>query len=139
MTPTPVKRLVLIADDNRETTEMYSLYLRTLGYPVETASDGREAVIKARTLGPAVIVLDLRMPHLDGWAAMRVLRADPKTAAIPIIVLTGHDLKEHLKHSALSEGAWSYLMKPCLPERLAREISERLDTARTQDRTASGL
>ena len=70
----------------------------------------------------------LRMPRVDGWSAMREIRGNATTAKTPIVVLTGHDLKEHLKQSALAEGASSYLMKPCLPEQLAREIAECLQT-----------
>ena len=102
MTP---RRLVLIADDNRDTREMYTHYLGMIGYVVETAADGREAVLKARLLRPAVIVLDLGMPGMDGWEAMRLIRADAKTATTPIIVLTGHDLKDYLKPAALTLGA----------------------------------
>jgi CheY-like chemotaxis protein len=120
--------LVLIADDNRDTREMYAVFLDMYGCGVETAVDGREAVAKTLTLRPAVIVLDLQMPGVDGWQAMREIRAEAKTATTPIIVLTGHDLKDYLKAAALTLGAWSYLMKPCLPERLAREIAERLAT-----------
>ena len=124
MTP---RRLVLIADDNRDTREMYTHYLGMIGYVVETAADGREAILKARLLRPAVIVLDLGMPGMDGWEAMRLIRADAKTATTPIIVLTGHDLKDYLKHAAIAEGALSYLMKPCLPEQLAREIGAHIN------------
>jgi CheY-like chemotaxis protein len=118
--------LVLIADDNPDTRDMYALYLSTVGYSVETAADGREALVKALTLRPAAIVMDLHMPGVDGWRAMRELRNDAKTAKIPVIVLTGHDFKNYLKASAIAEGASSFLMKPCLPERLAQEIRERV-------------
>jgi CheY-like chemotaxis protein len=124
--------LILIADDNRDTREMYALYLTMLGYAVETAADGREAVVKALTLRPSLVVMDLQMPGVDGWRAMREIREDAKTATTPIVVLTGHDFKDYLKPAALALGAWSYLAKPCLPERLAREISERLETPRNR-------
>jgi len=126
MLPAATKPLVLIADDNGDTRDLYALYLPRVGYSVETATDGREAVIKALALYPDVIVMDLQMPRLDGWRAMREIRRNARTAATPIIVLTGHDFKDYLRHSALAEGAWSYLVKPCLPERLALEIEVRL-------------
>jgi two-component system cell cycle response regulator DivK len=135
MTPTATAPLVLIADDNRDTRDMYALYLSQVGYSVETAAEGREAVVKAFTLHPDLIVMDLQMPGVDGWRAMQDIRGDSKTANIPIVVLTGHDFKNHLKHSALAEGACSFLLKPCLPEQLAREISEYIPTP--QDRGAS--
>jgi len=129
--------LIIIADDNRDTREMYALYLSMVGYKVEEATDGREALIKARTLRPDLIVMDLQMPEVDGWSAIREIRGDIKTASIPIVVLTGHDFKDFLKPAALAVGAWSYLKKPCLPERLANEISERL--AGRRKRAASAL
>ena len=124
--------LLLIADDAKDTREMYGLYLSMIGYRVETACDGREAVIMARKLRPDLIVLDLEMPTLDGWSAMRVLQRRPATANIPVIILTGHDFKGYLKHSAVAEGAVSYLTKPCLPDQLGREIGSCLGDRRIQ-------
>jgi CheY-like chemotaxis protein len=124
--------LILIADDNRDTREMYALYLSMVGYAVETAADGREAVVKALTLRPSLIIMDLQMPGVDGWRALREIHEDPKTAATPIVVLTGHDFKDYLEPAVRAIGAWSYLAKPCLPEHLAREISERLETPRNR-------
>jgi CheY-like chemotaxis protein len=125
--------LVLIADDNCDTRDIYALYLSRVGYSVETAADGREAMAKAATMRPDLIVMDLQMPGVNGWRAMRDIRGNSKTAEIPVIVLTGHDFKDYLEQSALAEGACSFLMKPCLPEDLAREISRRLPTG--QNRT----
>jgi CheY-like chemotaxis protein len=137
MFPAETKPLVLIADDNRDTRELYALYLPLAGYSVETAAEGREAVIKAMTLYPDVIVMDLQMPGLDGWRAMREICRNSRTAATPIIVLTGHDFKNYLEHSAIAEGAFSYLMKPCLPERLAQEIDACLRTVGSKIARAS--
>jgi CheY-like chemotaxis protein len=128
--PSATAPLVLIVDDNRDTREMYALYLTMVGYSVETAADGREAVVKAVTQRPDIIVMDLHMPGVDGWRAIREIRGEAKTAMTPIVVLTGHDFKHHLRASALAEGARSYLVKPCLPEQLAHEISEQLGTLR---------
>ena len=121
--------LVLIADDVVDTREMYALYLSMLGYNVDTASDGRMAVVKARARHPDVIVMDLQMPRLDGWGAIRELQSHRETASIPVIVLTGHDFKPFLKPAALAVGARSFLMKPCFPEQLAREVAARVSEA----------
>ena len=117
---------ILIADDDADAREMYALYLDMVGYMVAVARDGREAVKKARELRPDLIVMDLDMPDIDGWSAIRQLQADADTASIPIVVLTGHDFKDYLKPAALAAGAVAYLIKPCLPEQLAREVSARL-------------
>ena len=136
-TPDSRPSLILVADDNRDTRDMYGLYLSLLGYTVAVAEDGRNAVKKARALHPDLIVMDLDMPDIDGWSAIRQLQADADTAAIPIVVVTGHYLKAELKHAALAAGAVSYMMKPCFPEQLAREVGARLAVRRA--RTASAL
>jgi len=118
--------LILIVDDVADTREMYESYLRLAGYGVDTARDGRQAVRLAQVARPDLIVMDLHMPGMDGWAAMRQLKSDPKTTRIPVIVLTGHDLKAYLKRSAIAEGAAAYLTKPVSPEQLARAIAVRL-------------
>jgi len=135
--PGVTRPLILIADDDRDSRELYALYLSMVGYNVETAEDGHEAVVKAHALRPDVIVMDLDMPKVDGWTAIRQLQSDAKTAALPVVVLTGHDFKAYLKPAALAVGACSFLMKPCFPEQLAREVSDRL--AAPRNRTASAL
>jgi len=129
---TAVAADVLIADDNRDTREMYALYLSMLGYHVAIAADGSEAVRGARGHRPDLIVMDLDMPDVDGWAAIRELQSDARTASIPVIVLTGHDFKTQLKDQAIAVGAVSYLMKPCFPEQLEREINARLAVQRAR-------
>jgi CheY-like chemotaxis protein len=124
----PGRSVVLIADDNADTRELYAIALRVEGHRVETARNGREAVDKVVSLLPDVIVMDLHMPDIDGWQAITRLQADPATSTIPVIVLTGHDFKQYLRAAALAVGACSYLMKPCLPERLACEIRGVLET-----------
>ena len=82
------------------------------------------------------------MPDVDGWAAIGELQADPRTARIPVVVLTGHDLRDHLKRAAIAVGARSFLTKPCPPERLEREvaahINARVDAAARARRAAPG-
>jgi len=129
MLPTAMQPLVLIVDDASDIRDMYASYLAVAGYSVETAGEGREAIIKALTLYPDVVVMDLQMPGVDGWRAMSEIRGNARAAGTPIIVLTGHDFKSYLRHSALAEGATSYLTKPCLPERLAEEVQLRIRAA----------
>jgi len=141
MTRSLTAPLILIADDSRDTREMYAHYLSIVGYRVDTAEDGREVAVKARVSRPDAILMDLNMPNVDGWGAMKELQGNPQTARIPVIVLTGHELKDHLKRAALAGGACAFLVKPCLPERLERElaacISARLDAGGRSRGTAT--
>jgi two-component system, cell cycle response regulator DivK len=109
--------LVLVVDDTSDTRDMYAEYLDHAGYRAQTASDGREAVRRAIRAHPSVIVMDLAMPILDGWEATRILRADPRTKDIPIVVLTGHAQPEH-RQRAHDCGAHCVLTKPCAPDKL---------------------
>jgi CheY-like chemotaxis protein len=84
----PERPLVLIADDHADTREMYAGYLTGKGFQVAEARDGAEAVKFATKLQPAVIVLDLQMPRVDGIAATRRIRRNAKIGTIPILVLT---------------------------------------------------
>src|SRR5205823_6987884 len=131
--------LIRIADGSVDTREMYALYLTTVCYRLKPAEDGHEAILRARAMHPDVIVMDLHMPKLDGWAAIRELQGRAMTAAIPVIVLTGHDFKEYLKPAALAVGAVSYVTKPCLPEQLAREIKARLTARRSRGQLPADL
>lgn len=84
--------LVLVVDDYEDNREMYAEYLRYCGFEVDTAVTGVEAIDKVHTRVPDIIVMDLTMPALDGWAATRRLKADPRTREIPVMALTGHAL-----------------------------------------------
>ena len=79
--PAETAPLILIADDNVDTREMYGHYLNMVGYHVETAKDGNEAILKARALHPDLVVMDLQMPALDGWGAIRELQSRAGLAA----------------------------------------------------------
>jgi len=84
------------------------------GYRVETAASGPEGITRARQLKPAAITLDVMMPWMDGWAVLTVLKADPATADIPVIILTVVDDK----NLGFALGATDYLIKPIDWERL---------------------
>lgn len=111
---------MLIIDDSEDNRTIYAFFLAQDGFDVETAADGQTGVDLAHK-GFDVIVMDLTMPRLDGWEATRRLRADPRTRAVPIIILTGYPATAG-EHEAQAAGSDSYLTKPCLPETLAAEI-----------------
>jgi CheY-like chemotaxis protein len=113
--------LVALVDDNDDNRAIYRQYLEWIGFRVVEATDGLQALEQAAALTPAAIVMDLRLPRLDGWEAMRRLKADPATKHIPVLALTAHALVGDAEQ-ARAAGCDRYLTKPCLPEDLARAI-----------------
>ena len=127
---------VLLVDDYPDAREMYSEYLKFTGFDVVEASNGMEALQRAVDMEPDIILMDLSLPVMDGWEATRRLKADVRTADIPVVALTGHAL------SGMSEGAQragcdAFVTKPCLPEDLVKEIRQVLD-ARAMKSEGSG-
>lgn len=113
--------LVLVVDDSPDARALYGEYLEFCGFSVETAADGEEAVAKARTAWPAVILMDLAMPRMDGWEAIRQLRADPMTAEVPIVALSAYAFGDE-PDRARQAGADLCLTKPCLPSQVGRVV-----------------
>lgn len=112
---------VLVVEDYPDAREMYSEYLRFSGFRVAEARNGEEALEKAFTLRPDVILMDLALPLMDGWEATRRLKGDPRTAQILVVALTGHALAGH-QEGARRAGCDSFVTKPCLPDELVDEI-----------------
>ena len=110
---------VLVADDDLDARAMYSLYLQRMGCSVFTAADGQSAVEQAMAILPDLIVLDLAMPHVTGWAAAKRLRRSPLTRGIPILALTA---LPGARESARMSGCDAFMSKPCLPQLLWCEI-----------------
>jgi two-component system cell cycle response regulator DivK len=120
---------ILLVDDFEDNRAMYAEYLSYLGYAVEQASSGEEAIHLAERLKPDLVVMDLSLPVMDGWEATRRLKASERTRHIPVIALTGHALAAHSRR-AKEAGCDAFLTKPCLPERLAAKVEEWLQAAR---------
>src|SRR5260221_7808142 len=83
---------ILIAEDNPDTCEAIAHYVAELGHDAHQAGDGVEALERLRTLRPCILLLDLRMPRMDGWELLSVLRKEPDLGGIPVIVLSAHVL-----------------------------------------------
>jgi two-component system cell cycle response regulator DivK len=119
--------LVLLVEDNEDNRAMYRHYLEWEGFSIAEATDGLQALAQAATLTPAAIVMDMALPRLDGWEAVRQLKADPRTRDIPVLALTAHAFVEDAKQ-ARAAGCDGYLAKPCLPEDLARTLRSLIKT-----------
>jgi two-component system, cell cycle response regulator DivK len=126
MTENPRLRRVLLVDDYPDAREMYSEYLKFSGFDVVEASNGVEALERAIQTSPDIILMDLSLPVMDGWEATRRLKEDVRTAAIPVVALTGHALAGMFE-GAKRAGCDAFVTKPCLPEDLVKEIHNVLD------------
>jgi two-component system cell cycle response regulator DivK len=115
--------LVLIVDDGEENRAMYRSHLEHAGFRVVEAADATEGIALARELMPAIVVMDLSMPDLDGWEATRRLKSDPATRRIGIVALSAFHEPES-RRRAREAGADFFLAKPCLPRELALHVSE---------------
>lgn len=117
--------LILVVDDNLDAREMYCMYLRHEGFDCIEAADGGEALRLARERRPVVVLMDATMPGVDGWQAIKQLRAEPELDGMAVVMLTAHAFEEHRRRAA-EVGADAFLAKPVLPDDLARQIRELL-------------
>jgi len=122
----PDRPRVLLVDDYPDAREMYTEYLEFSGYEVIGAGNGLEALQRAVDASPDIILMDLSLPVMDGWEATRRLKADRRTARIPVVALTGHALAG-ISEGARRAGCDAFVTKPCLPEDLVKEIRKVLD------------
>lgn len=106
------------------------MYFTSRGFRVLTSIDGQSTIETALAHRPHVIIVDRAMPKLDGISVTRLLKSDPRTQCIPIIILTGYP-HEAIEGGALEAGADVLLTKPCLPEYLEARVRELLN--RTPD------
>src|SRR4051794_33052436 len=121
MTGTADRPRVLLVDDYPDAREMYAEYLDFSGFEVIEAANGMEALQRAADTTPDIILMDLSLPVMDGWEATRRLKADARTAHIPVVALTGHALAG-ISEGAQKAGCDAFVIKPCLPEDLVKEI-----------------
>jgi two-component system, cell cycle response regulator DivK len=120
------EQTILIVDDSSTNREVYTLLLEHFGYNVVTAADGWEGVCMARIHHPAVILMDVTMPVMDGIEATEVLKVDTSTRDIPVIGVSALGDPGTL-HRALAVGMAGYLTKPAQPRRVLREIERCLE------------
>jgi DNA-binding response OmpR family regulator len=109
---------ILVVDDERHIVELAQMYLEQSGFSVESANDGQGALTRARHLRPALVVLDLMLPGLDGWEVCRLLRAE---SDVPIIMLTART-DDVDRIVGLELGADDYVTKPFNPRELVARV-----------------
>lgn len=121
------RKKVLVVDDDRDDLKMISMILEPEGYEVITAENGAEALEKVESEAPDLILLDVMMPELDGFAACAKLKASPQSKGIPVVLLTGV-AKQITKtrypiDGVLRAEAEEYLEKPVDPEELLKVVA----------------
>jgi CheY-like chemotaxis protein len=116
---------ILLVEDNELNRDMLSRRLERKGYEIKMAVDGAQGVSMATELRPALILMDLSLPVMDGWEAIRRIKGNPETATIPIIALTAHARAEDEK-TARDAGANDFDTKPVDLNRLVGKMEHLL-------------
>lgn len=117
--------LILVVDDDFHITDQVSALLEAAGYSVAVAADGEEALRAVKKQVPALILLDIMLPRLDGYQVLESLRSDPKTKGIPVVVLSAKDVVSDVE-KAYDRGATDYLAKPYHADRLLMKVKRHL-------------
>jgi two-component system, OmpR family, alkaline phosphatase synthesis response regulator PhoP len=125
-------KTVLVVDDDPNALDIVRTYLESKGYPVVTAKDGSEALSLLESVRPALVLLDVMMPGMDGWEVARVIKNHPTFGNTRVVMLTARsDFAD--KHEGLRAGADDYIVKPIQ----LRELGERVElNLKAQEKSA---
>lgn len=123
------QKTVLIVEDNEDNLVIYSTILRHAGFQVLEARDGQAGVDAATREQPALVLMDVSIPIIDGWEATRRLKASAATTNIPIIALTAHALASD-QQKAFDAGCDGYIAKPAEPRVVLAAVERYLGNAR---------
>lgn len=126
---------VLLVEDDPDNILLADQVLTFYGAEVTSASNGQQGLDHLTSHAPTVILLDLAMPHMDGWEMLKKIRANPQTTNIPVIAVTAHAMQED-REKALSSGFDGYITKPYAIGSLVKEIQlclAGLETARQNE------
>ncbi|MDT7602503.1 MAG: two-component system, cell cycle response regulator DivK [Acidobacteriota bacterium] len=126
---------ILIAEDYDDNRELLRLMLEGAGYDVRETRDGRELVEAARSEPFDLVLIDLSMPHLDGWGALRELRADARTRALPCIAVTAFAAEQD-RLRAFEAGFDAYVAKPFRSKDLLEAVERLLADGARNDKTS---
>jgi two-component system phosphate regulon response regulator PhoB len=131
---------ILIIEDERDVLDLLALHLRKAGFTISTTTDGAAGLQKARSERPALIILDLMLPKMPGLEICKILKSDPATHQIPIMMLTAK-AEEIDRIVGLEFGADDYVTKPFSPREVVlriRAIMRRADTKEAEEHLAVG-
>ncbi|MBN8510808.1 MAG: response regulator [Burkholderiales bacterium] len=116
---------ILLIEDNENNRYLVTFLLEAAGYEVVQAGDGPSGVALAARLQPALVLLDIQLPGMDGYAVARALKADAATAALPIVAVTSHAMAGD-RGAALAAGCRGYLTKPIDPDTFVATVRRHL-------------
>lgn len=119
------QKTVLVVEDDPQQRDIVVTFLRHHGYAVLEAADGAAGVDAASHHRPDMVLMDARLPVMDGWAATARLKADPVVRTIPVVLLTAAALEEDRERSARA-GCDAYLTKPCDPRTVLAEVRQQI-------------
>jgi len=121
------KRILLI-EDNEQNRYLVTFLLQARGWEVAHAADGPAGLALAGEIAPALILLDIQLPGMDGYAVARALRANPKLAAIPVVAVTSYAMPGD-RERCIEAGCTGYLEKPIDPQTFAAEVEAMLEAS----------
>ena len=127
MTDAAASLRILVAEDDAAVARLYAAFAQSRGHSVMVAKDGAETLVTAASELPDLILLDIAMPKLDGRDVLRQLKANPKTARIPVLVISAFGGDQNLRDLLLELGAWDVMEKP-VDLQIAFNKAERLLT-----------
>lgn len=130
---------ILVVDDEPEIAELERYHLVQAGHRVSTAGNGWEALDEVRRERPDLILLDLMLPDLDGFGVCEILRREPATATIPVVIVSAWSSGDS-RHLGLELGALDYVTKPFSPHELVARVNRILEhrADRTADSSVAG-
>lgn len=114
---------ILAAEDERDIRDLIAFTLRFAGHEVTTATNGEEAVAMAEQLKPDLILLDVRMPRMNGYDACRAIKANPNLRDIPVVFLSAKGQESEVQ-AGLQAGAEEYILKPFAPDQLIERVRQ---------------
>lgn len=119
-------KTILLVEDNLHNRQIFAGILTHYGYTVEEATNGEQGVEMAQSVAPDLILMDLSLPVMDGWAATKKIKSIGAISHIPVIALTAHAMAGD-EGRALEAGCDGYLSKPISPKKLVEEVKRFLE------------
>ncbi len=119
---------ILIAEDERDIRDLIKFTLTYAGHEVTAVGNGEDAALKAVDMQPDLIMLDVRMPRMNGFEACRALKENPQTASIPVVFLSAKGMDEEQEEGERA-GAIGFITKPFSPDGLSNQVNDILQQA----------